>query len=80
MPVMDGLTAAREIRRLAKGADLPIVALTAHARTEDRKESFSAGMNDHLTKPLDVNDLFRCLDKWIKTGPGGRSDQPACGQ
>jgi CheY-like chemotaxis protein/signal transduction histidine kinase len=80
MPVMDGLTAAREIRRLAKGADLPIVALTAHARTEDRKESFSAGMNDHLTKPLDINDLFRCLDKWIKTGPGGRSDQPACGQ
>jgi two-component system sensor histidine kinase/response regulator len=74
MPVMDGLTAAREIRRLDNGADLPIVALTAHSQPEDREKSFSAGMNDHLTKPLDIHGLFHCLDKFIKTGPAG---QPA---
>jgi len=71
MPVMDGLTAAREIRRLDNGVDLPIVALTAHSQPEDREKSFSAGMNDHLTKPLDINGLFHCLDKFIKTGPNG---------
>ena len=73
MPVMDGLTATREIRRLEKGAFLPIVALTAHSSAEDREKSLDAGMNDHLTKPLNIEKLFRCLIKWIKTGQGAAS-------
>ena len=75
MPVMDGLTAAREIRRLKQGGDMPIVALTAHALAEDRGKSLAAGMNDHLTKPLNIDDLFRCLAKWIKT-EGAAPDRP----
>ncbi|XQW84456.1 ATP-binding protein [Thalassotalea piscium] len=52
MPVMDGLTAAKAIRQLDKYADIPIVAMTAHARDEDRKQSIDAGMNMHISKPV----------------------------
>ena len=79
MPVMDGLTAAREIRRLEGGAVLPIVALTAHAMPEDRAKSLDAGMNDHITKPLAVDELFRCLAKWLKTVNGRAVDPPGGG-
>jgi two-component system sensor histidine kinase/response regulator len=69
MPVMDGLTATEEIRRDPRFADLPIVAMTAHAMTQDRERSLIAGMNDHICKPLDIVELFRCLAKWIKSRP-----------
>jgi PAS domain S-box-containing protein len=61
MPVMDGLTAAREIRRHARWSTLPIIALTAQARVEDRKESLAAGMDAHLTKPIDEKKLYQTL-------------------
>lgn len=59
MPVMDGLTAARTIRQQGREGvrDLPIIAMTAHAMQEDRDKSFAAGMNDHITKPIDVQEL-----------------------
>ncbi|MDR1035176.1 MAG: PAS domain-containing protein [Deltaproteobacteria bacterium] len=64
MPVMDGLTATRAIRDL--GFDrLPIVAMTAHAMSSDRELSLKAGMNDHVNKPINVNELFQALAKWI---------------
>ncbi|MDR1046040.1 MAG: response regulator [Candidatus Adiutrix sp.] len=66
MPVMDGLTAAAEIRKNPKFKDLPMVAMTAHAMAQDREKSLKAGMNDHIVKPLDLQELFRCLAKWIK--------------
>jgi len=65
MPVMDGLAAARAIRALPGAADLPIVALTAHALAEDRQRCLDAGMNDYLTKPLDVDRLLHVLGRWI---------------
>ncbi len=66
MPVMDGLTATREIRKNSRFRDLPIVAMTAHAMAQDREKSLEVGMNDHIVKPLDLNELFHCLAKWIK--------------
>jgi two-component system sensor histidine kinase/response regulator len=68
MPEMDGLTSTRAIRALPGYADLPIVAMTAHAMSGDRDLSISAGMNDHITKPINLSDLFAALNKWIKRG------------
>ncbi len=68
MPVMDGYLAAGKIRE-AKGIDeLPIIAMTAHAMTGDREKSLDAGMNDHITKPIDPDKLFSTLLKWIRPG------------
>jgi CheY-like chemotaxis protein len=69
MPEMDGLTATTHIRtdpKYAKYADLPVLALTAHALTEDREESLRSGMNDHLTNPIDPDQLFEALKHWRK--------------
>jgi CheY-like chemotaxis protein len=71
MPVMDGLTAARGIRA-AGLADLPIVALTAHSLPEDREKSLRAGMNEHLTKPLNIKELLHCLSLYLKPGQNCR--------
>ncbi len=65
MPEMDGLTATREIRKICGISDVPIIAMTAHAMHGDRSKSLSAGMNEHLTKPLDQHELFDVLNKWI---------------
>ncbi len=71
MPVLDGLSATAEIRQNPAFTDLPIVAMTAHAMARDREKSLEAGMNDHLVKPLDINELFDCLARWIKRPEGG---------
>ncbi len=73
MPEMDGFTATREIRRLKKTdvAELPIIAMTAHALAGDREKSLDAGMNDHITKPIDPSLLLRTLLRWIR--PGARA-------
>lgn len=66
MPVMDGLTATREIRRQKRFAKLPILAMTANAMQQDYEACIASGMNDHIAKPIDPNDLFGKLLKWIK--------------
>jgi CheY-like chemotaxis protein len=65
MPVLDGLSAAREIRALPGRAALPIVAMTANALSGDREKSLAAGMNDHVVKPIDPDLLFHALLRWI---------------
>ena len=62
MPNMDGPAATRLIR--AGGDRTPIVALTANAFAEDRKLCLDAGMNDHLTKPLEPDALRSALSRW----------------
>ena len=61
MPELDGLMATRLIRKNARWADLPIIALTAQARIEDRNASLAAGMTAHLTKPIDEAVLYGTL-------------------
>ncbi len=68
MPVMGGLEATKEIRWDERFKDLPIIAMTAHAMAGDREKSIAAGMNDHVTKPIDPDQLISVLVKWIKPG------------
>jgi signal transduction histidine kinase/DNA-binding response OmpR family regulator len=73
MPVMDGLEATRLIRRNVDAAQLPIIAMTAHAMESERQLCLDAGMNDHLTKPVDPKSLTRTLGRWITT-PRSRAE------
>ena len=67
MPEMDGFTATRKIRNLGReGVDrLPIMALSSHAIVGDREKSLAAGMNDHLTKPINPDVLEAVLLQWL---------------
>ncbi|MBF0369701.1 MAG: transporter substrate-binding domain-containing protein [Magnetococcales bacterium] len=65
MPVMDGYTAAREIRKQEKFKDLPVIAMTANAMAGDREKVLEAGMNDHIAKPINVREMFNTMAKWI---------------
>ena len=60
MPQMDGLEATEEIRKTLQITDLPVVAMTAHAMVQDIKKSLDAGMNEHITKPIDPQSLYDC--------------------
>jgi two-component system sensor histidine kinase/response regulator len=65
MPDIDGFAATRSIRALDNRKELPIIAMTAHAMAGDREQSLASGMNDHVTKPIDPEHLFRTIIKWI---------------
>ena len=70
LPGMNGYEAARAIRAIPRFTNLPIVALTAHAFLNDREKSLAAGMNEHLTKPLDPAQLRGVLEQWCRHGCG----------
>ncbi|MCX7150442.1 MAG: bacteriohemerythrin [Rhodocyclales bacterium] len=65
MPVVDGLTATRAIRKLDGFARLPIIAMTAHTMAHEKAIGTAAGMNDHIGKPFDNPSFYRTLAKWI---------------
>jgi len=64
MPVLDGVAATREIRAMPDRRGLRILALTAHAMPDERKQCFDAGMNGHLTKPFRPHELFSAIEGW----------------
>ena len=66
MPVLDGYEATEIIRQKYTKQELPIIALTADAVIETRNKVFALGMNDYLSKPIDVDKLFSKLVKWLK--------------
>jgi len=65
MPVMDGYTATGRIRRNPEFKKLPVIAMTAHAMVGDRQKSIDAGMNDYISKPLNVDRMFMTMARWI---------------
>ncbi len=65
MPVMDGIEATREIRKIPELMSVPIIAMTANAMQQDRDTCIEAGMNDFVAKPIDPPHLFSVLRKWL---------------
>ncbi len=65
MPEMDGITATREIRKRDEWKKLPIIALTAKAMKDDQEQCLSAGANDYMAKPLDVEKLLSLIRVWM---------------
>ena len=70
MPVMDGVTATLEIRKLAQFKDLPIIAMTANAMQQDRERCLQAGMNDFIAKPIEPDQLWSMLSRWVRPNLG----------
>jgi two-component system sensor histidine kinase/response regulator len=78
MPVMDGLAATRRIRAMRRFARLPIVAMTANAMEQDRRRCIEAGMDDAVIKPIDPQELWNTLLKWLPQDASGlRGAAPA---
>ena len=75
MPLMDGLAATRAIRRLPGHAHLPIIAMTANVARDDRAQCAEAGMVDFVAKPVEPEELWRVLIKWI--APRRAAQDPA---
>ena len=82
MPVMDGLTATRKIRESGRedGKTVPIVAMTANVFEEDVRKSLDAGMDAHLSKPIEITQMYAVLDsmiyRWEEKGAGASSTSP----
>ncbi|MBW8830677.1 MAG: response regulator [Burkholderiales bacterium] len=79
MPVMDGYEATRALRADARWRDLPVIAMTANAMVGDREKVLAAGMNDHVAKPIKVEDLFGTLVHWVRREPKASHRAQAAG-
>jgi PAS domain S-box-containing protein len=75
MPVMDGYTATKLIRQQPHWQHLPILAMTANAMSSDREQAIATGMNDHIAKPINIEHLFRTLERWLPA-PATPTSQP----
>ena len=77
MPVMDGLTATRELRRFPALAALPVIAMTANAMEKDRDACLAAGMNDYVSKPFEIGELVTTIERNVARGRGARPSAKA---
>ena len=69
MPVMDGFAATRALRERPELRDLPVIAITGDALESDRRKALAAGMNDHIAKPIDIDNVLATLARWIRPRP-----------
>ena len=74
MPVMDGYAATRALRQQPQWRDLPVIAMTANALVGDRDKVLAAGMNDHIAKPIKVDQMFATLARWVRPATSGPGD------
>ncbi|MBN1866615.1 response regulator [Candidatus Sumerlaeota bacterium] len=80
MPEMDGLDATRRIRNgdfSVLDPGVPIIAMTAHAMSEDRKRCLAAGMDDYVTKPIEVSEIVAAIDRIVQKHRGGKEPLPS---
>ena len=77
MPQMDGYTATRLLRAEPRFQGLPIIAMTAHALVEERERCLEAGMNDHVSKPIDPDAFFATLRRWARPRPAHTTEAAA---
>ncbi|MFO1475551.1 MAG: response regulator [Verrucomicrobiota bacterium] len=70
MPEMDGYQATAKIRADERFKSLPMIAMTAHATVEERQRCLAAGMNDHISKPIDPDNLYQTIAKFYRVGAG----------
>ena len=77
LPEMDGYQATRTIRARPEFAELPIIAMTAHALKGDREKCLEAGMNDYISKPIDPEKMFGAIRHWLNLEPGQLSRTPS---
>src|SRR5437764_2247847 len=76
MPEMDGYQATAKLRSDARFAALPIIAMTAHATIEEQQRCLAAGMNDHISKPIDPSALFETVARYYRSAPGTSASVP----
>ncbi len=80
MPRLDGYATTERIRANPRWRRLPVIAMTASALVSDRERALDAGMNDHISKPLDVGQMFQVISRWVglvRQGQGQGQDHPA---
>jgi CheY-like chemotaxis protein/HPt (histidine-containing phosphotransfer) domain-containing protein len=77
MPVLDGYAATRAIRQLPQFRNLPVIAMTANAMVGDRNKVLAAGMNDHIAKPIKVQEMFATLARWVRSATIPSAAAPA---
>lgn len=65
MPIMNGLDATKKIRADASLREIPIIGLTALAMSSDREQCLAAGMNDHISKPVEMQELVKIIERYL---------------
>ncbi len=77
MPVLDGYETTRLLRQQPRLRDLPVIAMTANALVGDRQRALEAGMNDHIAKPIDIEQMLATLARWVRPLRGDPLRDPA---
>ncbi len=80
MPVMDGYAATRALRQQPQLKDLPVIAMTANAMVGDREKVLEAGMNDHIAKPIKIDEAFATIARWVRPAARSAPESTSAGQ